>query len=135
MPLVPPRFRRLCLTLFAEGAEPEFEHRSGKAKGLGTLQQYIYPMTTSRCTFYRKYVIPNLSLRPSRSGEKSLYCASIKYVFSTISHDSCSTFPSSSISRTGDQTRIPSIILLCKKQKRYDWDHKASHNAPSAIIT
>ena len=35
-----------------EGAEAEFEHRSGKAKDLGTIQQYIYPMTTSRCVIY-----------------------------------------------------------------------------------
>ena len=30
-------------SLFAEGAEPEFEHRGVKAKALGTLQQYYTP--------------------------------------------------------------------------------------------
>ena len=43
-------------SLFAEGAEPKFEHRSGKAKGV---VPYIHPMSIEQTRpFVNKYFLP-----------------------------------------------------------------------------
>ena len=80
-------------SLSVEGAKAELEHRSGKAKGLGTLQQYIYTTTTLKVlnkiflidTLYRDSEIHLCALAaPGRRAYIARASSCGKYMASTI---------------------------------------------------